>query len=546
MRRLLQPLAAGALLSWCVTVRWPAATPLHSWLAPASDIAVLLGLLALFAPRPSWQLPRALTGLLCALLLAVRVGRVAEGVCQRYLDRSFHVASDLTLVPEFARLAWSTLGPLRASAAALAMIALLGLLWPLTAAALRVLTRALSDRSTGNLYLGALALLGALGVVLPSGSLFSSPASPRLVSELELWLGARGLFDDPAHAARRRVFAERFRDRQAQLQATASDLGRSGHVDVHVILVEAYGRTVQSTPLYAQILAPGYHEFESQLSRAGFSVCSQFVQATVFGGNSWLTHATLETGVPMLDQFDYALLLEHTEISSLAKKFRSAGYRTVSVKPGTTRAAPQLRMYGFDREYAARDFDYHGPPYAWAPMPDQFVLERVAERELRAPSAPLFIEYALISSHFPFNPHPDYVANWASLGDGSIYQQLPSVQFAEAQGELSPQVLGYLTSIIYDLHTLREFITRYLRADSLVLVLGDHQPIAPVAGEDHSRATPMHVIAGHDALLQPFRDHGCTPGMLASPSGAVLKMEDLGMTVLQQLSAAAPSAGAAP
>jgi hypothetical protein len=545
---ILQLVAAELLLSWCVSVRWPAATPLRDWLAPSADIAALLALLALLAPRPGWLLPRAILAPVCLWLVLVRAGRIADGVCRRFLDRSFHVASDLTLVPEFVRLAYSTLGPLMATLAIAAWLASLCIVWLLAGAALRVLAHTLSERRAGDLYLVAAALLAALSALSPAGRLYAGSVAPRVATELELWLSARGLFDDPEHVQRRRAFTQRFSEHQQQLTAAPIPTLHPAP-DVHVILVEAYGATVQSTPQYAQVMAPGYQDFAQRVSGAGFAVCSSFVQATVLGGNSWLTHATLETGAPMVDHFDYMLLLERTQISSLAKKFGAAGYHTVSVKPGTTRDSPQTRMYGFDREYAARDFGYRGPSYSWAPMPDQFVLQTIAEHELRAPSGPLFLEYALVSSHFPFNPHPAYVDDWASLGDGSMYFRQEPVQFGASQGELNPTVLGYLTSLLYDLRSISEFLARYVRGDALVLVLGDHQPIAPVAGDDHSFLTPLHVISRSPELLRQFQALGCTPGMIAPRPDGVdpLKMEDLGLRLLTALNvAAAMSGGVAP
>jgi hypothetical protein len=539
--RALQLMAAGLVLSWCVNVRLPAQTPLSAWLLPSADVAVLLGLFALFAPRPAWRLPRALTITGALFMLLVRLGRIADGISQRYLDRRFHVSSDLPLVPEFGRLALSTLGPWRF---ALALALLLGLMagtWLLSAAALRTLARALSHRRAGNAYLavaGALALLGPL--LAPAGTLYAGPIAPRVQRELEQVLQARGIFDDPEHAAQRRVFHARFRERQAKLTAAPRALERTGKVDVHVLLVEAYGHTVQATKPYAQMLAPSYAKFERQVASGGFAVCTQYVRATIFGGGSWLTHATLETGVPMSNQFDYTMFMEHGQTSSLAKMFHAAGYRAVSVKPGTTRASPQTEIYGYDREYAARDLGYRGPAFAWAPMPDQFALERYAELELKHPKQPVYALVALVSSHFPFNPHPSFVEDWTRLGDGRIWNDLPRIEFKQAQGVFSTGMLGYLSSIAYDLRVTSEFITRYVRGDALVLVLGDHQPILPVAAFDTSRLTPMHVLSRRGSLLAPFRARGCVPGMRGDDTKPVLAMEDLGISVLSALSGAPP------
>jgi hypothetical protein len=527
------------LLSWCVNVRLPAETPLRMWLLPSPEVAVLLALFALFAPRADWRLPRGLGIALCGSLLALRLGRVADGVCLRYFDRRFHVAADLTLVPEFGRLALSTLGPLKFMLAVLGLLAAGSIVWLLSALALRRLARALSSRAVGNAYLAVLGVLVLVGPWVEPAGVFGSSVSPRVVSELEVWLTARGLFDDPDQAAQRRLFNARFEERQALLRAAPTGLDATGGVDVHVLLVEAYGRVVVSNPGYAEQLAPTYAALAAKLAEQRFFTCSLLVRSTIFGGNSWMTHATLQSAIPIGDQFEYDLLMEQPQIASLAQSFRRAGYRTLSIKPGTTRDSPHTRIYGFEREYNAPDLGYRGPTFAWAPMPDQFVLQRIAELELVRPTQPMFLEYALISSHFPFDPHPPYVEDWSSLGDGSLYHELPPVSVTDPRRQknlVELYVLGYLSSLSYDLRVIGDYVAQHVRGDGVVLVLGDHQPIAPVAGDDRSRATPLHVLSRRDALLDPFRARGCEPGLLPRAGEAQVFMEDLGLELLRGLS----------
>jgi hypothetical protein len=533
--------AALMLLSWCVSVRLPAETPARAWLLPSPEIAALLALFALFAPHPDWRLPRGLGILLCATLLALRFGRVADGICLRYFDRRFHLAADLPLVPELGRLALSTLGPLKLALAVSGLVVAGVLVWHVCGFALCRLARALSSRAIGNAYLTALGALGLSGALLVPSGLFASPVSPRVMSELEVWLTARGMFDDPERAAQRRVFNARFEERQALLRAAPTDLDLTGGVDVHILLIEAYGRVALSNSVFAERLAPSYQALAAAAAQQRYFTCSMLVRATVYGGNSWMTHATLQSAVPIGDQFEYGLLMERPRIASLAQSFRRAGYRTISIKPGTTRDAPHTRIYGFDREYNAPDLGYRGPTFAWAPMPDQFVLQRIAELELVRPTQPLFLEYALVSSHFPFDPHPPYVEDWSSLGDGSIYHRLQPVRVNDpGSGQHVSElgwvyVLGYLSSLSYDLRVIGDYIKRYVRGDGLVLVLGDHQPIAPVAGEDRSRATPLHVFSRRDALLDPFRARGCQPGLIPRVSEPQVLMEDIGIDLLHGL-----------
>jgi hypothetical protein len=519
-------------------LRLPASTPLAAWLLPSADVAILLALFALFVPAA-----RTWLWLSCALLLCVRLGRIADGICLRYLDREFHLAADAPLVPEFFRLALSALGPLRFALALVALLLSLAASWFALRWCLERLTRALAERRSGDRFLIAAGVLALLGPLLgPGGSFYSASVSPRLVNELERWLTVVGWLDDPGRAEHRKQFAQRFDAGQSQLRDAAAQLAVNAarpSVDVHVLLIEAYGRTVQSSPLYLERLAPGYKAFEEAVAAAGFSVCTDFVRATILGGNSWLTHATLQSGVAIHGQLDYEALLEHQEIVSLANAFRAAGYRSVSVKPGTTRSAPKLRVYGFEQEYTALDLDYHGPAFAWAPMPDQFVMQRVAERELRVPTRPLFIEYALVSSHFPFNPRPPYVEDWASLGDGKLFEQLPKLDYDSAKFGWFAQPLGYLDSLSYDLRVLAKFLADHVHGDALVLILGDHQPIAPVAAEDRSRFTPLHVLSRRPALLQPFAANGCLQGMLGPKAESALTMEELGAKVLRLIASPA-------
>jgi len=534
VKQAVQLLAAGLALSWCVNVRLPAATPVSAWLSPSADIAVLLAVLALFGPGKL----RVWSWLCCATLLSVRVARIADGVCERYLDRRFHLAVDLPLLPEFVRLAISTLGPLR-FALALSTLALgLALLWWVLRESLQLLTHALAEPRFGDHYLiaaGALALLGPY--VAPSGSFYTGYVTPRVLGELEQWLTARGWFDDPARAEQRKQFEQRFSVGQQQLSEAAKRLQGPG-VDVHLLLVEAYGRTVQSTPLYAQQLAPSYQAFADQIAAAGFSVCTSFVRATILGGSSWLTHATIQSGVAVYDQFEFEVLLERGQLSSLAQSFRQAGYRSVSVKPGTTRTSPLLRIYGFDTEYTANDLDYRGRRYAWAPMPDQFVLQRIAERELQNPVQPLFLEYALVSSHFPFNPRPPYIDDWNSLGDGSVFNRMPALDYDTDEVGVFAYPLGYLDSLRYELRVIGTFLGEHVRDDALVIIVGDHQPVGPVAGGDQSRYTPLHALTRRAALLDPLRARGCVPGMHGGNSEPQLTMEDLGATLLMLASQA--------
>ena len=86
--------------------------------------------------------------------------------------------------------------------------------------------------------------------------------------------------------------------------------------------------------------------------------------------------------------------------------FGSAGYRSVVVQPGTTRRFPEGEVRGFAGKYYAPDLDYQGPPFGWATMPDQYVIDFIHRKEIARPRVPVFAQFALVSSHAPWSVQP--------------------------------------------------------------------------------------------------------------------------------------------
>ncbi len=73
--------------------------------------------------------------------------------------------------------------------------------------------------------------------------------------------------------------------------------------------------------------------------------------------------------------------------------------------------------------------------------------------------------------------------------------------------------------MVYDLEVLRRYITEFIRDDSLVIVLGDHQPHSEVTNQNPAAGVPVHVLSRNPAFTARFRARGYTQGMLARTSG---------------------------
>ena len=141
-----------------------------------------------------------------------------------------------------------------------------------------------------------------------------------------------------------------------------------------------------------------------------------------FGGISWLAHSTFQSGLWVNTPQRYDQLLASDRFT-LTEAFDRAGWRTVDDVPSDDRSwAPGKTFYHFDKLYDRYDVGYHGPGFAFASMPDQYVMGALQRLELaKRHRRPVFAEVDLVSSHEPWTRIPQMVP-WNQLGNGSIFK----------------------------------------------------------------------------------------------------------------------------
>jgi hypothetical protein len=539
-RPALRLVGAWTLLDVLFNLRAPAPEPALWFLLPSLDATALLALAAVFGARGR-RMPRALIGLLAALVVAVRVFRIADGVSRRYFNRPFSLGLDASLWMDGVRLLGDTTSHARlVLAAPLALGALVGL--GLAAGwALRVAERALVARGPRVVFVGVVALALVASVVVGSGSVARDPGvAPGTYVEGAARDARRvGVFGASAlpRIARELDFAahlDRYRAAQtARIEATGRDLAalphgldRLGGAPVFLFLVESYGAVVLDEPDHARRMGPVYAAANASLEAHGFTVASGLLDSPTYAGRSWLAHTTLTTAVRTTDVVTDRLI-QRRRPATLARFFHDAGYRTVLVQPANHYRALPRWLYDFDVVYSGWDFDYRGPAYRWAAMPDQYVIDFIHRREVAPARAPLLTTYTLITSHAPWSDQPPRVDDWSRIGDGGIYATLPSARFPITWTNLADAAEAYDHSIAYDLEVIVDYVTRAVAGDALVIVLGDHQPVAEVTRGSASPAVPIHVLSRNAAFIAPFRARGYTAGMRPSRLGPPRGMETL-------------------
>ncbi len=497
-------LLAWAFLDALLNMRFPGSEMTFWYPLPSIDVVVLMVLLALAGWR-GWLVRDGVRFALVVAVVVVRIFRFADGLVESHFHRPFSLYMDGQLVPNLVSLLRSTVSGPRLILLALSMAIGVVVLGALAWQALRAVERSLATSAGRRVFVAALVVCAVLSPLwsprrdphLHRG-LFGLSVVPRLAREVSFLRHAEDYRRDRVETTARV---------QDELRAAPHGLDRLHRADVLLIFVESYGETAVARPDYARRVAPLLQAFQRDLDAHGFAASSGLLSSSTYGGRSWLAHATLRTGTRVDDGLAYSVLVETRPVPQMmAGFFKQAGYRTVLVQPGTTQRSPEGLVAGFDEKYYAMDLDYHGPAFKWATMPDQYVLDFVDRREVArapdaAPRAPVFIEYALVSSHSPWSLQPRFVADWDRLRDGGrVFNEIEPVRFAVGWFGLQDAGDAYLTERI--------------AGDTLVIFLGDHQPSAEITGDSPSYGVPIHVVSRDQALVMRFvSGAGFVPGM---------------------------------
>lgn len=543
--------SSHARLSHRVRAGWPSWPAWPAWLAP-----------------PGWALTAASFVLVVGVLLAPdRYGQLSWTVLLRIPVEALVVAAVTLLLPERAARALALVCG--------ALVGLLGLLKMLDLGFSSVFDRPfdlvhdwgffgngrdyltdLLGGPVGNLAFGLTGLL-LVGLVvlmaLATGRLVRSMRRRRRASGVTVaalgavWAllaltgvqagpegstptGAAGILAE--HAAR---VPEGLNDRDSFAQDLANDAfadapadqlltGLRGK-DVLLIWVESYGRTAVEQPPFAAGIDQVVKRGTAQLAAKGFTGRSGWLTSSTMGGGSWLAHSTLESGTWINNKDRYKALLG-SDRTTLNKLFRRAGWRGVALMPNVVRDWPEGSWYQFNQIYGFDLLGYTGPHFGWSRMPDQYTLEQLYRRELaKKERPPVMASVELGSSHTPWAPLPPIV-DWDQLGDGSVFQgrNKEGPQTADVWQNTDTIAQGYLRSLQYALQVTYDFVARYGTKNTVVIYLGDHQPVPLVTGANAGRDVPVTVLAADPKVLDKVAEWGWQPGLKPGKSAPVWAM----------------------
>ncbi|MGW7282868.1 CDP-alcohol phosphatidyltransferase [Streptomyces sp. NPDC054844] len=481
--------------------------------------AVIGAVLLLCLPR----VPRLVLAALFGVGLgALTVLNLLDMGFTEFLGRGFNVVLDWGLLDDARSYVADSMGGAAATGAAVgAVVGVLLLLVLMALAAVRLgeLLAAHRERAARGALLAATVWMTcvALGV-----QTFGVPVATRSASgalEAQAHRVVDTLRDEAAFA--KEAKADRFGATPgAQL---VPDLRGK---DVIFTFIESYGRSAIEDPVMAPGVGRTLDTSTKALAEAGYRARSGWLTSATYGGSSWLGHSTFMSGLWVDNQQRYRTVTAGDHLT-LTKAFEKTGeWDTVGVMPGVQKAWPEAEWYGLDKVYDAFDVGYQGPKFSWSTMPDQYALEAFQRLEHgRERDRPLMAEIILTSSHQPWAPIPELVG-WDEIGDGSVFDGI------EEAGEEAADVIAdsarskeeYGRSVEYSVTSLTQWLERYGTDDTVLVFLGDHEPITRVTGDRTSRDVPVSIVAKDPKVLDAIADWNWTEGLKPAQDAPVWKM----------------------
>ncbi|MFJ9319445.1 alkaline phosphatase family protein [Streptomyces globisporus] len=297
--------------------------------------------------------------------------------------------------------------------------------------------------------------------------------------------------------------------------------------DVLLTFIESYGRSALEDPDLGPEVSAVLTDADRRLRKAGWSSRSAFLTSPTYGGGSWLAHSTFNSGLWIKNQQRYRNLTSGDRMT-LTSAFRKSGaWRTVGIMPGVTRSWPEGDFYGLDHVYDSRDMGYRGPKFSWTPVPDQYSLAAFERLERgKRDREPLMVKIILASSHNPWAPIP-VALDWKDVGDGSIYHSVKEAGKKPADvWKDSDQVrTEYRRAIAYSLTSLLTYMEKFGDENTVLVFLGDHQPMPTVTKGDYGRDVPVTILTRDPAVLDRVSDWRWQPGLKPGPDAPVWRMD---------------------
>ncbi len=282
------------------------------------------------------------------------------------------------------------------------------------------------------------------------------------------------------------------------------------------LVLESYGKILFEK--YKEEFNPLLDQLENQLSENGFHSISNLSTSPRSGGGSWMCYSSFLYGMEVQNEGLFRIILEKENAAnfnpSLLEILRRNGYENYLLNPLTGFKNLKINWEEISELFSTKDIikyedlDYKGKLIGALGLqpPDQFSLNKGFEllREKNKGRQPFALFFETLNSHAKWQSPIHVEKDWKKY-DQSDYDF-----------EVTKMVNdSYFPSIRYQISMAVDFITRQMDDNTLILIMGDHQPplvTTPTSGNE----TPIHLISKNENLLKPYMEYGFEKGLKVS------------------------------
>jgi hypothetical protein len=283
--------------------------------------------------------------------------------------------------------------------------------------------------------------------------------------------------------------------------------------NLYFISIESYGKIWLTHDSLKRKSKESLKRFKDELSKASYSLSSNYSESPVTGGLSWIAYSNFSFGFNFKNQGTYNALLENRKLDEYTDLFKVLGsqgysnYRLVPLFKSGKIVIPWEKyksFYRVDEWVKYEDLAYDGELFGFGPaVPDQYALHYTKEM-MQKTDTPKTLFFLTVSSHNPFLT-PDFETDWKGLNNS---------ERSEIDGAnllVNPTFSNYHKAMEYELKMLSDFIRTNRDTNAIYVLFGDHQPPLLTSASDDFE-TPMHIISKNKNFVAEFEKHGFVDG----------------------------------
>jgi hypothetical protein len=291
--------------------------------------------------------------------------------------------------------------------------------------------------------------------------------------------------------------------------------------NILLIFIEAYGSVLGCVSPYDTAYYALLKKMEDNLSLAGWKSATTLSNSTILGGRSWLGFTSLIAGLKIDNHPAYEKLIHRfSDYPHLIKTLNNHGYHTYRLNTMANFGEDFKKIDSIAGNFfninsawtKFNDIPYQGYRYDYfGGIPDQYALYYWNKNVLNKNKQPYFLFFITLNTHAPFYLPPPMLPNWKDLDAIKISPH------DNIRAESGKPIERYAKEVHYILSTLQQYILTEADSNSLIILIGDHQPAGMeymIKGKTDLYANPIHIITKDEKWVSILTDRGFHQGMV--------------------------------